>query len=140
MDDATRTAALRAATDPSCLSYNAFRRSCPSHRVLETLSGKWTWLIVVALVQGRLRNAELQRRVEGISPKMLAQSLRELERDGLILREVFAEVPPRVEYELTALGMELAGLMDHIRRWAEAHVPQIEAARAEAAAKSGASP
>ena len=95
--------------------------------------------LVVALVQGRMRNAQLQRRVEGISPKMLAQSLRELERDGLVAREVFPEVPPRVEYELTPLGMELASLMDHIRRWAEAHVPQIEAARAEAAAKSGAS-
>jgi DNA-binding HxlR family transcriptional regulator len=117
-------------SDCPVLSYDVFQRTCPSHAVLETLSGKWTFLIVVALRRGALRNAELARRIEGISPKMLSQSLRALEHDGLVTRTVFAEVPPRVEYALTPLGNELAALMDHIRRWAEAHVPQIHAARA----------
>lgn len=110
--------------------YNAFRRTCPSHAVLETLSGKWTYLVVSALKRGTLRNSEIARIVEGISPKMLAQTLRELERDGLVTRVVYPEVPPRVEYALTGLGQDLAGLMEAIRRWGEAHVPQIQAARA----------
>lgn len=112
------------------LTYSVFMRECPSHQVLETLSGKWTYLIVAALRPGRMRNAQLQRKIEGISPKMLAQTLRTLERDGLVIRTVYAEVPPRVDYILTPLGENLAGLMDHIRTWAETHVPQIEAARA----------
>ncbi|MGL4320851.1 MAG: winged helix-turn-helix transcriptional regulator [Paracoccaceae bacterium] len=104
-------------------------RTCPSHQVLETLSGKWVYLIVAALRQGRMRNAELQRKVAEISPKMLAQTLRMLERDGLVTRTIYAEVPPRVDYVLTPLGEDLASLMDHIRVWAETHVPQISAAR-----------
>jgi DNA-binding HxlR family transcriptional regulator len=111
-------------------SYDAFMRTCPSHQVLETLSGKWTYLIISALGHGRMRNAELQRKVAGISPKMLAQTLRTLERDGIVTRTVYAEVPPRVDYLLTPLGEGLAGLMDLIRNWAETHVPQIDAARA----------
>jgi DNA-binding HxlR family transcriptional regulator len=111
-------------------SYDTFMRTCPSHQVLETLSGKWTYLIVAALRPGRMRNAELARKIEGISPKMLAQTLRMLERDGLVTRTIYAEVPPRVDYQLTPLGEELARLMDQIRIWAETHVPQITAARA----------
>jgi DNA-binding HxlR family transcriptional regulator len=111
-------------------TYSSFMRTCPSHQVLETLSGKWTYLIVAALKSGRMRNAELQRKIEGISPKMLSQTLRTLERDGLVTRTVYAEVPPRVDYLLTPLGLELARLMDQIRNWAETHVPQITAARA----------
>ncbi len=111
-------------------TYDAFMRTCPSHQVLETLSGKWTYLIISALGHGRMRNADLQRKVAGISPKMLAQTLRTLERDGLVIRTVYAEVPPRVDYLLTPLGQDLSGLMNHIRTWAETHVPQIKAARA----------
>jgi DNA-binding HxlR family transcriptional regulator len=111
-------------------TYSSFMRNCPSHQVLETLSGKWTYLIVAALMSGRMRNAQLQRKIEGISPKMLSQTLRTLERDGLVTRTIYAEVPPRVDYALTPLGTELARLMDQIRNWAETHVPQITAARA----------
>jgi DNA-binding HxlR family transcriptional regulator len=119
------------------VSYDTFRSACPSHAVLETLSGKWTYLIVAALRRGTLRNAELARKIEGISPKMLSQTLRTLERDGLLTRKVFPEVPPRVEYSLTELGRELASLMDQIRLWAEVHVPQIHAARAISAGNVG---
>lgn len=110
-------------------SYDAFARDCPSRHVLETLSGKWTYLIISALGHGQARNAELQRKVEGISPKMLAQTLQRLERDGVVTRTVYAEVPPRVDYRLTQLGESLWTLMDHIRLWAETHMPTIEQAR-----------
>jgi DNA-binding HxlR family transcriptional regulator len=115
--------------DGTPYTYDAFVRTCPSHQVLATLSGKWTYLIVSALSHGRMRNAELQHKVAGISPKMLAQTLRTLERDGLVTRTIYAEVPPRVDYLLTPLGEDLSSLMDHIRSWAETHVPEIEAAR-----------
>ncbi|MBZ9958998.1 MULTISPECIES: helix-turn-helix domain-containing protein [unclassified Mesorhizobium] len=118
----------------SPFGYDAFRRTCPSHTVLETLASKWVYLVVCALRQGRQRNGELARKLEGVTPKMLTQTLRVLERDGLVRREVFAVVPPRVEYELTELGQNLAGLLNQIRSWSEQHVPDIKEARARAAA------
>ncbi|MBN9271159.1 MAG: helix-turn-helix transcriptional regulator, partial [Mesorhizobium sp.] len=80
----------------------------------------------------RMRNGELARKLEGITPKMLTQTLRVLERDGLVRREVFPVIPPRVEYELTGLGRNLAGLLIQIRSWAEEHAPDIKEARARA--------
>lgn len=112
--------------------YDAFRRTCPSHTVLGMLASKWVYLTVCALRRGRMRNGELARKLEGITPKMLAQTLRELERDGLVAREVFPVIPPRVEYELTELGHNLAGLLSQIRAWAEEHAPEIRDARARA--------
>ncbi len=111
-------------------AYNAYESTCASHAVLETLSKKWVYLVISALRHDRMRNADLARKLNGISPKMLSQTLRMLEHDGLVNREVFAEVPPRVEYELTPLGHELGVLMDSIRLWAETHAPEIIAARA----------
>ncbi|MER8732802.1 helix-turn-helix transcriptional regulator [Mesorhizobium sp. M1227] len=119
--------------DVSPFGYDAFRRSCPSHAVLETLASKWVYLVICALRRGRLRNGELARKLEGITPKMLTQTLRILERDGLVRREVFPVIPPRVEYELTELGQNLAGLLNQIRAWSEQHVPDIKNARARAA-------
>jgi DNA-binding HxlR family transcriptional regulator len=109
-------------------SYDVFRRTCPSHTVLETLANKWVYLVVCALRDGRLRHGELARRLEGVTPKMLTQTLRLLERDGLVRREMFPVIPPRVEYELTQLGHDLSGLLDQIRAWSERHVPEIVAA------------
>ncbi|TGQ71308.1 MAG: helix-turn-helix transcriptional regulator [Mesorhizobium sp.] len=120
--------------DKFCFGYDAFRRTCPSHAVLEMLASKWVYLVVCALRRGRLRNGELARRLEGITPKMLTQTLRILERDGLVHREIFPVIPPRVEYELTELGQNLAGLLSQIRSWSEEHVPDIMQARAQAAA------
>lgn len=110
-------------------AYDAFMRLCPSHTVIETLSSKWVYLAVCALRHGTMRHGELARKLEGISPKMLAQTLRELERDGLVQREVFPVIPPHVEYSLTELGRELSGLLNQIRAWAEQHVPDILEAR-----------
>ncbi|SFU22154.1 MULTISPECIES: helix-turn-helix domain-containing protein [unclassified Mesorhizobium] len=116
--------------------YDAFRRECMSHTVLEMLSSKWVYLVVGALSFGRRRHGELARKVEGITPKMLTQTLRVLERDGLVQREVFPVIPPRVEYELTELGRNLAGLLNEIRAWSERHVPEIVEARKQASSDS----
>lgn len=120
-------------SDENCpFGYDAFQRTCPSHAVLEMLASKWVYLTVCALRRGRMRNGELARKLEGITPKMLTQTLRILERDGLVRREIFPVIPPRVEYELTELGQNLAGLLNQIRSWSEQHVPDIKEARARA--------
>jgi len=113
------------------VTFNALSASCPSRRALERIGDKWTALVVRALSRAeRRRFAELRREVEGISQKMLTQTLRSLERDGLVTRTVHAEVPPRVEYALTPLGRTLIEPLDAVTRWAESHVPAIEQAQA----------
>jgi len=116
--------------------YDAFKRECMSHTVLEMLASKWVYLVVGALRTGRRRHGQLARKVEGITPKMLTQTLRVLERDGLVCREIFPVIPPRVEYELTDLGRNLADLLNQIRGWSERHAPDIREARALALANS----
>jgi DNA-binding HxlR family transcriptional regulator len=120
-------------------TYDAFRQACPSHTVLEVLANKWPHLIICALLPGTVRFGELSRKIEGITPKMLSQTLRTLERDGLILRTFFPVIPPRVEYQLTDLGQELVGLLNAILQWSEQHVPDILKARerADASARNG---
>lgn len=117
--------------------YDAFRRECLSHTVLEMLASKWVYLVVGALRTGKRRHGELARKVEGITPKMLTQTLRVLERDGLVRREIFPVIPPRVEYELTELGRNLSDLLNQIRVWSERHAPEIRDARAQALAIEG---
>jgi DNA-binding HxlR family transcriptional regulator len=117
-------------SDDRPFGYDAFKRECMSHTVLEMLASKWVYLLVSALSGGRRRHGELARKVEGITPKMLTQTLRGLERDGLVRREVFPVIPPRVEYELTDLGLNLAELLVQIRVWSERHSPDIHEARA----------
>jgi DNA-binding HxlR family transcriptional regulator len=109
--------------------YDAFRRGCMSHTVLEMLASKWVYLVVCALRPGRRRYSEIARKVEGITPKMLTQTLRVLERDGLVRRKVFPVIPPHVEYELTELGGNLGELLGQIRTWAERYAPEIHEAR-----------
>lgn len=102
---------------------------CPSRVVLQRIGDKWTPLIVESLKDGPLRFSEVRAAVGGITPKVLTQTLRTLERDGLVARAVFAEVPVRVEYRLTPLGKSLLGPLDAIRRWAEGHAGKILEAR-----------
>ncbi len=102
---------------------------CPSRRVLALIADKWTMLILPALQDGPRRNSELMRAVGGVSQKMLTQTLRELERNGLIERRDYGEVPPRVDYRLTALGRSLTEPIWALDRWAEQHFGQVEAAR-----------
>jgi DNA-binding HxlR family transcriptional regulator len=104
---------------------NAFAANCASRVVLDRIGDRWTVLLVVALADGALRFSQLRARIEGITPKVLTQSLRGLERDGIVTRTVFAEVPPRVEYELTDLGRDLLAPIDAVRIWAEEHAARI---------------
>lgn len=105
---------------------------------LAMLGDKWNVVVLVLLSrtpQHRARFSELQRMVDGISQRMLTTTLRDLERDGLVRREVFAEVPPRVEYELAPLGLGLLEPMEQLVRWIGANGPAIEAARSAFAAQ-----
>lgn len=105
---------------------------CPSRRVLELIANKWA-LLLIPLLRGKpQRNNELLRKVGGISQKMLTQTLRELELNGLVLREDRQTVPPHVEYRLSPLGLSLSRTLIGVDRWAEANHAQIDAAREEA--------
>lgn len=106
--------------------------ACPSRVVLSRIGEKWTLLVILALRDGVSRFTELRARVGRVTPKVLTQTLRALERDGLVSREAFAEIPPRVEYRLTPLGESLLGPIDAIRTWAESHVEAVYAARERA--------
>ena len=108
---------------------NAFDPDCPTRVVLDRLGDKWTGLVVGLLQDGPLRFTQLKDRIGGVAPKVLTETLRSLERDGLVTRTVFAQVPPRVDYELTDLGRSLVEPLDLLRDWAEAHVSSILAAR-----------
>jgi DNA-binding HxlR family transcriptional regulator len=102
---------------------------CPVRQVLDKLGDKWTVLILLAMCRRVVRFSQLQRAIPDISKRMLAQSLRQLERDGLISREVFATVPARVEYTLTALGQSLMTPILGILQWVEQAQAQIAANR-----------
>ncbi len=116
---------------------DAFLRDCASRAVLDLLTNKWVCLVVGALRPGTMRFGELRRRLDGITQKMLTQTLRDLERAGLVHRAVYPSVPPRVEYRLTPLGDNVAGLMDAIRTWAETHIDDIRTAQDAYDAKAG---
>ncbi|MFD4503402.1 winged helix-turn-helix transcriptional regulator [Streptomyces sp. NPDC058457] len=111
---------------------DVFLRDCPTRAVLDVIAGKWTMLVLVALADGRpIRFAELRRRLDGVTPKVLTQTLRALEREGLLTRTVYPTVPPRVEYRLTRLGQEAGGLVQRITDWSQANVAAMQAAREE---------
>jgi DNA-binding HxlR family transcriptional regulator len=99
--------------------------------VLDRIGNKWTLLVVATLTDGRMRFTELQRHIPGVSQRMLSLTLRNLERDGLITRTAYAEVPPRVEYELTETGVTLIAPAMALANWAVEHNPGIESRRAE---------
>ena len=104
---------------------------CPSRRVLELLGDKWTLLTLNAIARGINRHNALQREIGGISQKMLSQTLRELERNGIVTRHVFPVVPPRVEYEMTVLGKSLIEPVVALGKWSQENFAQVEAARQE---------
>ena len=106
------------------------RNDCEVRQILDRIAGKWS-LLTIALLDGRaLRFTELQRKIAGISQRMLTVTLRQLERDGLVKRTVHPVVPPRVDYELTAMGATLLETTQALVTWTEAHQSQIAAARA----------
>jgi DNA-binding HxlR family transcriptional regulator len=102
--------------------------SCGLGPAFDVIGGKWKALILWELHQQRLRFGELKRRVPGISEKMLIQQLREMEADGIIHREVFHEVPPKVEYSITPLGISLDNALIPLAQWGEKHARRIAAA------------
>ena len=100
------------------------------HEILERIADKWTLLVIEALDgEGQLRFSNLQRRVGGVSHKMLTKTLRQLERDGLVTRRVHAAVPPRVDYKLTLLGESLGEAVCGVWMWVGKHMPEVERAR-----------
>lgn len=103
---------------------------CPTRLVLDRVGDKWTVLVVLLLRDGPLRFGELRERMGGIAPKVLTQTLRVLERDGLLIRTVYPQIPPKVTYELTDLGHSLREPVNAVARWAEDNVHAVLAARA----------
>jgi DNA-binding HxlR family transcriptional regulator len=108
---------------------NVFKRACTSRAALEDVTGKWASLALMALGEGSHRFGELRRQVDGVSEKMLSQTLRALERDGLVTRTVVSVLPPRVDYALTDLGVPIATALRSIADTLESAVPDIAAAR-----------
>jgi DNA-binding HxlR family transcriptional regulator len=124
---ATRSATQR--RQEAKIAYDAYLAECPSRRLLDRFSSKWVTLVIAALSEGDLRYSGLSRRLVGVSQKMLTQTLRTLERDGMITRRVTAEVPVRVDYSLTPLGRSLAMLVSQFKAWAETNMDQVDRAQ-----------
>jgi DNA-binding HxlR family transcriptional regulator len=110
---------------PADFADGVFPAGCPSRTVLDHITSKWGVLILLSLSEGEQRWSELRRRAEGISEKMLAQTLKTLERDGLVLRKAQPVIPPRVDYSLTARGYELTGLLVPLVTWAYKNADDI---------------
>jgi DNA-binding HxlR family transcriptional regulator len=146
---ATMTAAQRRAQAKA--EYNAFLAGCPSRKLLDRLSDKWVTLILAALGSDgshqrgvgcagqprSMRYSELSRLLAGVSQKMLTQTLRSLERDGLVARTATPTVPVTVTYELTDLGLSLHEMMRGIKTWAETHMDDVLASRATYDTRAG---
>jgi DNA-binding HxlR family transcriptional regulator len=121
-------------------SLDMMKAACPTRQVLDRVANKWTMLVILALEQrGTLRFSELRRQVEGVTQKMLTQTLRGLERDGMLTRTVIPTVPVTVKYTLTNLGHQLSAAVAVIREWAYDNIDHVESARAEFDARSAAS-
>jgi DNA-binding HxlR family transcriptional regulator len=118
-------------TEEQPLPYDVFAKACPSRGTLEHVTGRWGALTLGALREGSLRFNELRRRVDGVSEKMLSQTLQALERDGLVHREAQPTNPPRVDYELTPLGHEIAERLLALIHFVEDRMDSVLAARAK---------
>lgn len=113
-------------------SFDPYERGCPSRDLLDQIGSKWAVLVLGELGRnGTARFSRLRQALAGVSEKMLTQTLRTLERDGLISRTVFPEVPPHVEYELTALGQTLREPLKALTEWSVLHVEDVLTAREE---------
>ncbi len=104
---------------------NVYASNCPTRQILDRIGDKWTALVIGLLEEDTMRFSQIKKRIGGISQKMLTQTLRNLERDGLVTRTVYAEVPPRVEYSLTPLGETLITPLAVIREWAENNINEV---------------
>lgn len=109
---------------------DVFAPNCPSREVLKHVTSTWGVLVLIALRSGTLRFSELRRKAAGVSERMLAQTLQQLEGDGLVLRRSYPVVPPHVEYSLTPFGEEAANLVESLTDWIEARLPSLKKADA----------
>lgn len=110
-------------------AWNPYDRNCPTRQMLDRIGDRWTVLVVGALSNGPLRYGELRHRIDGVSQKMLTQTLRHLERDGLVTRKMTPQIPPRVDYELTEAGQSLHEPLKALEDWAKAHMASVLEAR-----------
>nr|WP_253186913.1 helix-turn-helix domain-containing protein [Actinomyces naeslundii] len=115
--------------DAAVFDFDILSPACPSRTVLRHVVDRWTPLVVTVLADGPSRFGELRARVGGVTPKVLTQTLRSMERDGLVTRTQLPGVPPRVDYELTDLGRSLQAPIDALRTWIEANSARILAHR-----------
>lgn len=110
---------------------DVFRETCPTRAILARIADKWTTLVIGILSKHEaVRFTDIRRAIGGISQKMLTQTLRDMERDGLVLRTVYPVIPPRVEYALTPLGRSLCGPLNALSNWAEEHMADVQQAQA----------
>lgn len=124
------TTTAEARRDAARREFDAFYATCPTREVLATVGNKWSALVVNALEDGPRRHSQLAARIAGASQKMLTQTLRTLERDGVLTRTVTPSIPVRVDYELTDLGRTLVPILRALKAWSESHIEEIQAARA----------
>ena len=110
-------------------SYDLLDESCMARQALHLLADKWTVLVIYALSDGTQRYSQIHRRIECITHKMLAQTLRRLERDGLLTRTVYPVIPPKTEYTLTKLGLTLIEPLNQLFQWGEKNMALVEASR-----------
>lgn len=108
---------------------SVFDETCSARHALELISGKWAMLVLSVLAEGPMRNADLMRRIGGIAQKVLTETLRDLERNGLVIRDDFQTKPLHVEYRLSQLGKSLSDALIVLDRWAERNFPELDAAR-----------
>jgi DNA-binding HxlR family transcriptional regulator len=125
MQDMLTQKATMQGAEPATPGWNCYSAACPSRLVLNRLADKWALLILGTLAGGPVRFNELRRRIEGVSQKMLSQTLKNLERDGLISRRVYPTVPVTVEYAMTDLGTTLADTIIALRHWTATHMDEI---------------
>lgn len=128
--------ATASSTSAATSEQDAFAAGCAPRALLDTIGDKWVILVVNLLGNGDARFSEIQRFVAGISRKMLVQTLRALERDGLAVRTVYADTPPRVVYSLTPLGRTLLPALEAVRIWCEDHVTEVGSAQSGYDARS----
>ncbi len=119
------------------IEWTPYDRDCPTRRLLDRIGDRWTVLIIGALGDRSHRFSEIARRVDGISQKMLTQTLRNLEGDGIVTRTVYPEVPPRVEYALTPMGLTLREPLRALEEWAIANMPTVLEARGRSEMPTG---
>ena len=125
---------IKTETEPKAspeLVWDVYNALCPTRQVLTRIADKWTVLVISSLESGTKRFNVLRREIGGVSQKMLTQTLRGLERDGLVARKIYATVPPKVEYSLTPLGYTLVKLLADIRIWSETHIEEVLTAQDE---------